>query len=334
MGCFDDIIAIGGCEEATPSSGVYLRDAGVSIDDLGYMFGVEYSDGQALATDKIRVATNLVVNELSANFASKYITNGILDNQRVGYFLENKPVKTGVNQLQGIDLDIKNTNSYISIYIDKIQMHVNYTGNITVNIYDAIQNKVLDTFVVATTAGVITDKIINKTYQSDKKRLHLVIAYNANGIDSYETSLTSSGGCSSCQLGSYIPLNQYVYAKPVYVSSSTVIDENIFGLSHTSGLSVLYSIKCNHEEWLCRYKNEIAWPIAYKACAEIIQYAIYQSSRANQKKFNEDQLKERWNLYNSNYTKYMKNITSNIVIPNDPKCFACKDLTRTRITLP
>lgn len=334
MGCFDNIIGIGGCEEATPSSGVYLRDAGISIDDLAYMFGVEFADGIELANDKIRVATNLVVNELSTNFSSKYITHGILDNQRIGYFLENKPVKTGVNQLQGIDLVLRNTDSYISLYVDKIQMHVNYTGNITLNIYDVIQNKVLDTFTVATVAGVISDHAINKTYQSDKKRLHLVIAYNANGIDSYETNLTSTGGCSSCQLGSYQSLNNYVQVKSVYVSSATVIDSNIFGLSHTSGISVLYSLKCNHEDWLCRYKNEIAWPIAYKAAAEIVQYSIFQGKRANQTNFEAEKMRERWNLYDSNYNKYMTNIMKNIVIPNDPKCFACKEITKTKIMLP
>lgn len=334
MGCFDNIIGVGCCEEETPSSGIYLKDTGISNEDLGLLFGSDYKDGYDLANDKIRVATRLVINELSTNFSSAYKNYTLLEDQRVGYFQENKPTKAGADEIRGIDLLLKNYDSYLSLYIDKVQIHINYTGNISLKVWDVVQNKVLDTFTVAVTAGEITDYTINKTYTSDRKKLHLVVGYNANGITSYETSLTDSAGCTTCSLGSYQNMNSYLQAKSVYVSSTTVIDQNIFGLSHTSGLSLLYSLKCNHEEWMCKYKNEIAPAIAYKACAEIVQYGLYQKPRANNRVFDVDTLKERWNLYDSLYRKYMKNLMENISIPNDSKCFQCKEITRSRITLP
>lgn len=333
MGCFDNIIGIGGCEEATPTSGHYLRDAGISLSDLGRFFGDDYSDGIELANDKIRVATNLVVNELSANFASKYLIRTFLDDGRIGYFSENKTTKAGANEWRGVDLVLWNNGSYVDMYIDKIQMHVAYTGNVALKVYDVIQNVVLDSFTVPVVSGTISDYTINKTYSSEKKKLHLFIGYNATGIDSYETSITSSG-CSSCNIGAYYNVNSNVSAKSVYITGSTITDENIKGLSHTSGLSLLYSLKCNHTNWLCRYKNELAPAIAFKASAEIIQYALYQSERSNMKVSDIKALKERWNLYNSNYVNYLKNLVQNMVLPNDNKCFQCKDLTRSRITLP
>lgn len=336
MGCFDNIIGIGGCEEATPSSGVYLKDTGISTTDLGMIFGDDYADGFELANDKIRVATNLVVNELSNSYRSKYINSTFLEDQRLGYFLENKPSKAGADEIRGIDMNVRIHDSYLSLYVDKVQLHLAYTGNVALKVYDVIQNKILDTFTVPVVSGVIATYDINKTYYSDKKKLHLVIGYNANGISSYETTLSSDGGCKTCMMGSYANFsNNFVQAKAVYVNSATVIDQNIFGLSHTSGLSVLYSLKCNHEHWLCRYKNDIAPAIGYKACAEIIQYGLYQKSkRANQMKFDTETLKERWNLYDSLYQKYLKNLLANIALPNDTNCFQCKEMTRSRITLP
>lgn len=333
MSCFDNIIGIGGCEETTPTSGIYLRDTGISMSDLGRFYGEDYLDGPELANDKIRVATNLVVNELSSNFANKYLMRTFLDDGRIGYFTENKKVKTGANELRGIDLVIYNSGSYVDMYIDKIQMHVNYTGNIALKVYDVVQNKILDSFTVPVVDGVISDYTINKTYSSEKNKLHLFIGYNATGIDSYEASISSSG-CSSCNIGVYNHFNQNISAKSVYVDGAVVTDQYIKGLGHTSGLSLLYSLKCNHTNWLCRYKNELAPAISYKACAEIIQYAIYQSERTNKKAGDLVELKERWNLYNSSYEKYLKNLVTNMVLPNDNKCFLCKDVTRSRITLP
>lgn len=333
MGCFDNIIGIGGCEEATPASGVYLRDAGISITDLGRFYGEEYADAIELGNDKIRVATNLVTNELNTSFGNKYLINTFIEDGRIGYFQENQTAKAGADELRGIDLCVYNNGSYLDFYIDKVQFHVAYTGNISLKVYDVIQNKVLDTFTVAVTSGVITDYTINKIYSTEKNKLHLFIGYNANGISSYETTVLNSG-CSSCMVGSYNKINTNVSAKSVYLTSTTVIDENIKGLSHTSGLSLVYSLKCNHTNWLCRYRKEVAQAVAYKASAEVIQYALYQATRTNMKASDVKELKERWNLYNSYYEKYIKNLVQNMVPPTDGKCFVCKDLTKSRIMLP
>lgn len=333
MSCFDDIIGIGGCDEGTPSSGYYLRDAGVSIDELNMFAGVEYESGQDLAEKKITFATKIITNNIYTKFKERFIAKSFLENQRLGFFQENKSLKTSAAEWRGVELELKNTDNYIDVYIDKIEFFSNYTGNVSVVVKDVIQNKTLDTFVVAAIAGEIVSKTIDTTYKSEKKKLHLFVGYNATGIDVYNTQLVD-GGCSGCTQGAYVSCNNWLRSRAVYSESSTVLEENLKGLSHTGGLSLVYSMKCNHEDWLCNYRNDIALVVCYKACEEIMNYAMNQTSRTNNKTIDRDFLGERMIHYSNKYHESFENLIGNINTPKDNNCFVCNEKIKSRVMTP
>lgn len=332
MGCFDNFIGIDNCGSENPTSGKYLIDGGITLRELNLFAGQDFTDGVALGESKINNSINLVTNDIHNHFGSKYKTKTLLDSQRVGYFNENMTVKSGANEYRGIRLKNYNESSFLAINIHSIDLFIDYSGSVDILIYDVTQNKLLDTIEATTVADVINNITVNKTYYSDKKHFDIAIVYQSSGINSYATTISSSG-CTSCNATSLYPVNGYIKAVSVR-SSGTFLANTLESMSHMSGVSVNYSIECDFNKFICLHANRLAIPIIYKASSEVMTYAMYNSERVNYETINVDQLKERRDFYEMQYREQMDTILKNIEVPNDKTCFLCTQKLNTRLLMP
>ncbi len=333
MACFDNLIGIEYCESESPTSGKYLKDGGVSLNELNMIAGQDYKDGVEFGEGKIDFATQLITQDIFNHFGSKYKAVSLVDNGRIGFVSENMVSKDGANELRGLELKLHNTSDFIHVYIKSVELFTDYTGNISVYIYDTFQNKILDTFTLASVADTVSSVDVNKYYGSSQKRLGLAILYNANGIGSYQTTVVN-GGCNKCQQNNYTSCNQFIKARGVYKDGSQVIESNLKGLGHTSGMSIQYTVECDHEAWICLHKKALAIPIIYKASAEILNYAMFQTERTNYETMDKDQLKERRDFYELQYREYMDKLLQNMNVPNDNTCFICTQRLVSRQQMP
>lgn len=324
MACFDNLIGIDNqCSDVAPDSGVYLKDIGITSTELNRLITSDYENGITFGEEKIASAVKLVVNDFHSVFGGQYKARTILESQRIGFHDRSNTLKAAAAEMRGVEVDIYNEDSFVDLYIRDVSLYSNYTGNVSIKIYDGLTGVLQDTITLAAVAGRVSVADVNKKYKSNRKRLSLVIAYDATGIGSYATYLRS-GGCEGCDGEMNYRPNMYVLAKSIkYDLLDSVTYSNIDSNTHTAGLSVNYSIVCNHEDWLCQYRDLMAIPIAYRAAQEIMSFAIDNSDRLNTTSVNLDNLKARRQFYATQYNQRMKALIENMVVPSDARCYEC-----------
>jgi len=339
MSCFDNFITIKNtCGSTASDSGFYIEDGGVTLKEASDYVTSDYVSAEAFINSKIAFAINLINQSVYQHFSSKIKTASVIENESIGFILPNKEiVAEQTNKYIGISLELTNNNSFLALHISSISLFVNYSGTVSVKIYDVYQNKLLDTITVTAIAGQVVQIPLLKEYFTDRKNMQLAIVYDSTGIPSYQTSVNPNYivGCSNCSKNNNSYSNRFVYAKPIVVSTgSDIINANLESTSYTGGLSVNYSVNCNYKSWLCSIKNMLAIPILYKACEEIMNFAIESTDRGNMKTFDVEKLKERRANYESKSNKDLDNILQNISLPNDKDCFSCNIKSKNAIILP
>lgn len=222
------------------------------------------------------------------------------------------------------------------MFVSSLSLQVNFNGVVPVFVYDLFQNKLLDTINITAVSGEVVTVYPNKTYRSVRKELDLIFVYDATAFSSVKTTVTE-GGCKSCgDGGSMVYLNQYLSTRSISIlAADAKIEDNLTASGDTGGLSLVYSIQCNYEEWLCAISNSVALPILFKTAYEIMDYAINNSFRLNTATtINIDTMKLRRDEYTTRYKEAMDTLLQNIKLPNDEKCFECRQKSKHVVILP
>lgn len=324
----------GGCSDVTPLSGYYINNL-VSLDELNAFVGKEYADGEALAVEKIQFAIKQITGMVYSHFADKFRANSLLEGMRVGFPSDNLQVKAGsAGILKGINLDLQQSKSFLDVHISSLSLQVNVSQVVNVLVYNLITGLLLDTIPVTTVAGKIVTIPVGKTYSSDRRMMNLIFVYNTSAINSYNHTINNTNGCASCGGNQYS--NSYMTYRGISIpSASSKIKSSLTTIGDTGGLSVVYSVGCNHQEWLCSFANLISLPILYKAGAEIMEYARLQSKRTNSNTFIDlDKLKERQDLYELKYRELIDGVIQNIKLPGDSRCYECNPKSKHTVILP
>lgn len=335
-GCFANLISIGGCRNpAAPTSGSMMNDIGITLPELEQYISGDYVNGEALFNAKLNFSLKVVFNSLQTFLSPKYKAHSIISSSRAGQFLDNKVVVAGqANFLKGIYFDLINTDSYVDIFIAQVSLHTDFTGDIPIYFYDLVQDRILETLTMTAVAWEVSILAVNKLFKSNRKKLSLAIVYDSEGINSYRTVLrTDCSGCSD----PYIT-NQYLRIKGVKLPELLPkIVSNVSPQPDTAGMSVEYSIQCNHSDYLCTMNNMIALPVIYKTAAELMEYALNISVNTKTNTtvtINRDVLKDRYDFYERKYKEFMKVLLNNILIPSDEKCFVCNQKSKHEVILP
>lgn len=333
--CFDDIISIRGyCEEVVPTSGFYLDQAGITLEECGQYIGSEYEASQDLFTDKRDFSINLIASQILSYLTPRLKTNTLIDEKRVGFFNENLELiqPNASYQSKGINFLIESNNSFLDFFISEISLQINYTGQVVVYLADLQQDSIIETFLITT-----EDKIVSTIYPQysvhvNRRNKNLYLFYETTGKPSYYTTINKSG-CTNCR-----PFNRcsMVTATPYMMNSGVPkIKSALQSVNDTGGMSVVYSVNCNHKNFLCSISNLIALPLVYKTCAEIMDYAINTpNDRLNTAKLvDRDLLEKRKVEYEFKFREALDSALRNIN-PTDETCFNCNNQISNRIVLP
>jgi hypothetical protein len=174
---------------------------------------------------------------------------------------------------------------------------------------------------------------VNKTYSSNKRKLDLIFVYDTEGLYSNTTQLDYDG-CATCT--GYTYSNNFVSVQPInLLESAAKIRSSLTSASHTYGLSINYSISCSLDNWMCEVSNFMALPILYKTGIEILQYAIYYSTRQNSSvNIDAERNKERLAMYTQAYNEALDATIKKINMPKYDVCFKCEEYLKSAIILP
>lgn len=336
--CFEHLIALrGACSDEESLYSIWVNDLGIDMNFISQVITKDYTDPADFFNRKKNFAIKTVANQIHNFLKPKYKASTVIQNFRVGHFQENLKLIAGTGTLKGIELDLCQSNSYLDVFINEIALQINSTGSVDVLVYDLTQNKLLDTITVdVQVADEITRVFVNKVYKSDKKRINLFIGYDSTGISSNTTRLKKD--CVNCSGNYYKEItNPYEKIRAAQIAQSDPkIKENLDYLNETGGLSVVHSLSCNHENWLCSISNQMAFPVLYKTAYLIYDHA--QTSRDQRVNtsvtLNAEMVQERLDKMDFYYSESMNNLLQNIKPPQDEICFACKDNVRMVVQMP
>lgn len=341
LDCFQDLISIrGGCDDVIPTSGLYMDEIGLSLNNLDEFVTKDYKDSYDLFGRKRDFAMEVIAKQIHNHLSSKYLSNTLLEGQRNGFYQDNLQLISGASGIRkGLNLELQNCDSYVDLYLSEISLQVNYTGEVKVFIYDLMTGILRDTITINAVAKDVVTVYPAKTYTSWRKKLNLLFVTKAVDaqnnevvLDAVKATVTSSGTCSDC-----VGNHSLVRTKAVTIpEASEKIKSNLQNSSDTGGLSVVYSLNCNHKQWLCSHSQSIALPLLYKTGAELMLFAqVAMNERVNTLTFaNGDKLEQRLLQYEGKYAEAMDNLLRHIKPPSDSRCFSCNRTIVKTVALP
>lgn len=332
MGCLDNIVGVKGC--GTTPTGVYVQQlpGGISIADFDLAISNEHKAALPALQSIVNFATNDTLNRIREYLQTKHKLKSFIENDTVGFYEDNKEaIDAQTGYLTGYQIKIDRT-PYLSFHISQLRLFVNNTGNVDVLIYDLTEGRLLQTVTVSAVAGQIVTADVDLTVATHKQRLNLFIGY-ASSFESYKTSTFINSGyeisCTSSFQGGAV-----LFKTAKILSGSTKINENVESNSYGAGISIDYSVQCSYDEFLCNIKNQLAYPILYRA-GELIMIDMINSKRLTGVVRNfQDEHKSLMDYYADEHRKRMEHIMHNMVLPSDSVCFACAPKVKTVVNFP
>ncbi|OQA07028.1 MAG: hypothetical protein BWY67_01823 [Bacteroidetes bacterium ADurb.Bin397] len=330
MECFDDLVGVRGlCNETTPKSEIYLDDVGLTKQDLLAFIPPQYSNLEDYFSKRSQFAYKTIATEIYNHFRSKYLAYSLIDSHRLGYFNQSLTTNLGAN-FRGINMQFTQSGGFYSFTISEINLYLNYTGDVDVVIYDLYQNKLLHTVTVPCVSGKISTAYIHKQFESQKRPANIFIGYNSDGITAINTPIKSGLCCgkTSCD-------NSYMTAQGAEIDG-TFITSNMDTINQTAGVSLVYSVECDHLSWICSHGKALSIPAAYKIAEIVTTDALLHNGgerASNSHTIDKDELEKRALFFSRKYNETVGNLLSNMQLPSN-KCFQCNSPSRTVIALP
>lgn len=325
MGCFDNIVGLKElCTETTPKSGLYLNHIGVSLSLIEDVITKDYAGPSEYVAGKMDYAISAIKQELSVLAGDKIKTRTVINDGRIGYPMPNKQLVAGANNFRGIPITIPSNAYYFIFQLAKIELFLNFTGTVTVNVYDLDQAKIIGTVDIDTVAGEISTGYTDIAIASSARDMNLFIAYDSTGISSYKT-VTHKGQCC----GNTTYRSAHITARGGY--ATTFLKSGITAIQDTAGMSIGYSLSCDPEGWMCNFSRQLAPAIAHKAASEIYRCAVMVSPTMrtnNSSTINAGSMQSNYEYHDAKYREALSEILKNVSLPCGSVCYECKSKYR------
>lgn len=336
MACFDNLIGLkGGCDNSNLSANaLYLNTLGISREFIESILNEDYASVDAFLEDKIFLASDQIKNDIYGHFTSKFNVTSLIEGVRLGQYYDYPTLVPALNGYKGLQMRIWNETTFAKLYVSTIKTYFNYTGQVDLFVYDLKQGKLLDTISVDSIANEIVETRVDKIYKSEGEDLNLVVIYDASAFQSYATSFLNAG-CVTCNRGGVYMQNKYVYSTGVIFDDGDPITQTYLnGNSDLGGLSLVYSLECDHDAWICTHGNFFSSAMLYKTAYLITQYADLMSNTYSTINIDRDKLKERMEYYEFEYNKRLEAGVKNLKLPSGDLCFSCNRLRMNKTILP
>jgi len=353
MSCFDSLVGVGeSCQDSTVSSSITLEDIGIHVSELNEFVGSDYKTGLNLGLKKIESAIRIVTNELHNKFSEKYITTSVAEGGRIGYE-DYKKLVSNEGLMGGLEIEICNTKSSLDFYTCDLSFWSNHNGIVPFYFVNVITGKIEQIVEVEAIADSQVTVNVDNIMKSNMDKLHFVILYDTSLVTHSYSMSTKEGGCKYCEGGGMTSVGKYIRARAVETNNYKIVDSkfvdalgveitdcrffvnDIKSSDHTHGIKINYSLQCNHDDWICRFKNKIVLPIAYKAGIEVLKYALFVSKRGNSTvTLDMEKLQARLNEYNILFDQHMETLLNTVKVPNDTACYRCDRVIRYRTARP
>ena len=327
LDCFDGLISLDGTCAGNNSGVMSLQSLdGITETMLKDITGPEDTVASLLARCEQWARANMH-NDVLTHLAPRMTGRTFIDRKHIGDQDDDQVLQTGTG-IGGILVEINQPRSNAILRIGALGLFVDFTGDVTITIYDLEDGSVAATHTIGVTAGVsLTEdvQIVLPAYRKSKKY------FITHDLTEYYQTWTS-GSCGSCTQG--------YYHGGVRVNGARLADglskkrSNLRLSSETSGLMAVITVECDHAQMLCEIRNALALPYLNKVGEAIMRRGIMAFGRLNSTTMNLEQLEKNAAYYAQAYADQLNRTLGKMRLPDDPMCFTCIQNTRTAISIP
>jgi len=335
MACLDNVIGVrSDCSDTTPTVALYI-DSLVSSKEMRKFVDQPHDTASDLFAERLSMAIDEIKSDVYTHFSGNYITRSIIDSKRIGLFDQHRAVSSPItNTYKGVEVRMNQSASSMKFVLSGLTFYSDHTGNVDVKVFNTISGELLDTITVAAVADEMVEVVVSKEYSSNLEPLYLGFVYDSTSVDSFKSTVGLSG-CSSCGNTAYHSVNAWLQTRAINNSTgSDVIQDNITGTSDTGGLSIVYSVECDHKSWMCNQKSILSRPILYKTAELLMEYALFGTDRFNDHNTKKEDYTARQLMYKEKYDELMKSVLKNMQMPSNDPCLKCERTNRLVTSLP
>lgn len=323
MTCLENLVGI--WDECTEkdSSIIYINDLpGFDLSFADFLSKEQVIDGVDLLENKRRAASIFLKQEILQHLSPRTTIGSVLSNQAIGTIQENLQVKAlEALKYKGLQISVSQY-PYLAAYIDRISLFAVSAVTTNILIVDLQQGIILDTLPITTVAGEITYLQVGKEYKNEGQYLNLAILIDSSITDVYFTTADRTA-CTGC-FARMEHLNTYTDGRGIsLLQSAQKIESNLVSELHTNGISVHYSIQCNHEHFLCNMANRFMMSMFYRFGIELMDEVIHSSRLTSLTTIGKDKARELKAELITKYNNSMEGVLQNLELPNNA-CYHCK----------
>lgn len=336
--CYESLLGIKGCNQAEPSTGLYIDDLGINDTFLGQLITDQYTSGLQLFTDKRAFAWKKLSSDILTRLSPSMKADTVIDSKRIGQILtdaSNIDPALGAGKYGGIRLKIDpNSTSFLNLYLSDFSIALPAAStNVNVLVFDMTTLKLVGTFVYATGS---VEQFIGKTYKAKRRKLDLAFVYESTAA-TYKT-ITKKGACTDC--GGRLKeahICPFVDAIGIELTTDGTSVLTSTSKKYTQGMSMVYNVNCDREGWLCSIGGLMALPLAYATAVEVYNYALTTSQTMRVNTAVSVSVEAITNARDIAATRYMDEVSAmlqNMRLPDDRHCFDCNKNVKYVTALP
>lgn len=334
--CLDNLVGIraAGCEESEETPLFYLDQLpGITLRRAEAAIGEDYDSGFALLEAMIAQAQEEVRAQVQAKMNPDFQIAPLITMQQIGQYRDNmESVDALAGHMRGLQFE-SSKSQYAQLHIHSISLFMQATGTVAVEVWDLLQNKMLDTFNVSGVAGEIVKTDLDLSYTTSHKRLNLFIGYAATNA-AYRVEIGSKKNCVTCGHNKgFYNFNDYRIRPVKIADGQSKIENNLRAETYSPGISLEFSMQCTLDPIICGLKTALAPAILYKA-GEMAVRELMHSDRLNYiVTAKGDEYENLAAYFDNEYNKRMNTALGNLTPPQDA-CFKCKRRVWSRTVLP
>ena len=323
MSCLDSLIGVDyGC--ASTTGRMYIKDVGITEEFLSGLVAKHNATVTDFMNERRRVATARVVSDVVNHIRRDIMPHTFVDGARVGQWPDTEVLDAAdAGYLNGIMLEVCSPQSNTKINISGLQFYGETAGTVTATVYNMLDGSTVATLTATAVAGAVTMfDAVDVEVSNPRGTLRLFITTDQDTF--YRANI--HGNCGTCakNVWKYGPLT----AQSVrLLSSDKKVYANRTSAPNTGGLSLVASVACDHEAFLCEMKPAMALPLLYSLGHEIMDVALNNYERWGVKDYRRDDIKDRRDQFGAMYSDQMRSLLQFIRVPNDPHCFVCDKKT-------
>lgn len=328
MNCLTQLVGLTGCDESTEP--YLLNQLGLSKNQLEELLDDSYSTVDEWFDAMKSFSAKQLATDVVSSVATSVSVDTVVENGTIGVYAQNKVVTTADNYA-GIYFDLWNQSEYVKLQISKLSFFGNHDGDIAIKFIDLTTDEELAEKTITAEAGKAIDISVDLSFKSAMKSLKLAVVYDASSINSYKTTVSSSG-CSGCG-NSYGHRSQIASVSAINIESPFLYSSKS-SRNDTAGLSVDYAWVCDQEGWACAISGSLGLAYLYKVGYEMLAYSLNSNSQfSGQQTTNYEQNKERMTFFEYKYGQELSKVLKNARTP-DSICFRCTPQVQVRTVMP